>query len=224
MRDMRPLACLTFAFSLGFLPTVHAQQAEEPDSPAEATAATSATEYQGHLSTGIRRVAMRDYTRALEALQAATQLDAQRPDAYYYLGCTQRQQGDLSSAISSFERLTSTASATGDVTWQARGVQATAETLELIAITPAPGQAAGATVNREALERALAGWAELIRFADTHAQPGLGQLGRTRTMVIHRVLEQDTAYAEIRTRITEREAELAEEQREQEAQRRRGRR
>jgi tetratricopeptide (TPR) repeat protein len=225
MRGMRTFSfALALGLFLGLAPQGHAQDTEEPAAPDEEAAATGASPYQAQLATGIRRVSMRDYARATEALRAAIQLDGQRPEAYYYLACTQRQQGDTSAAVTSFHSARSAASTSENLPWEARALQGIAETLEVMATTPATGQAAGSAVNPEALQRAVEGWNAVIRFADTHAQPDLGQLGRTRSMAIHRVIEQDATYAEIRARITAREAELAEERREQEAQRPRGRR
>jgi len=189
-----------------------------------AEATNSATEYQALVATGIRRVALRDYARAADALRQALEIDPEAPEAHYYLACTLRQQGQLEDAVERFTALLSFATATPQPIWQRRASQGIAETLELIATLPAAGEAAGSRINQDALRRAEAGWRSALALADQIGMPELGAVAEIRIAAIRLVLTQEASSQEIRTRIAAREAELAAERAEQDSQPARGRR
>ena len=218
---MRIFSALTLAVSLLALPTAGAQSSDGESTTAEAS--TSASAYQTQLATGIRRSANRDYARAAEALRAAIEISGEVPDAHYYLASVLRQQGQHEAALTSFRTTAESAEAQGSALWQARGLQGVAETLERIATRPAEGAAAGAAIHAQALQNAIEAWEAVLAFANARSDTALMTLARSRTTSIHRVIEQDAAYAEIRERIQAREAELAEQRREEESRRRGGR-
>ena len=193
-----------------------AQETPAPanNAPAETENAqtSGATEYQSLVATGIRRVALRDYARAADALRSAVELAPDSPEAHYYLACTLRQQGQLEDAVERFTTLLSFATANSLPDWQRRGSQGIAETLETIAIRPAAGEAAGAMINRDALQRAQAAWRSAASLGVELGLVDLQSVAETRLRVIDIVLTQEDSSRQVRTRIAEREAELAAEQ------------
>lgn len=218
---MRIFSALILTFAFLSAPHVQAQASDAEDTSSDS--APAASEYQSQVATGIRRSANRDYGRAVEALRAAITMNEEAPDAHYYLASVLRQQGQFESALASFRATAEKAEALGNSLWQARALQGSAETLERIATRPSEGAAAGAAIDSEALQRAIEAWEAVLAFANAHSDTALMTLARSRTTSIHRVIEQDAAYAEIRARIAAREVELAEQRREEESRRRGGR-
>lgn len=148
--------------------------------------------YMVEVQNGLRLALARDFEGAVATLREAVQLNPSNPHAYYYIGEVQRMRQSLPEALESFRTARRMAEQANEIVWQARAMQAIAETLER--------QENQLTAAREA-------WLALASFADSHRQQVNPEIARARIQAIDVVTEQEQAYVAVRQRIEEREQE-----------------
>lgn len=161
--------------------------------------------YMTKVQNGLRLAVARDFDGAMASLREAVQLDASKPAAHYYVGEVERMRGNLTEALEAFRTAARNAQTANDPAWQARALQAVAETLER-----QDGQ----------LEAARAAWTEHARFADANRNAASPEIARARIQAIDVVNEQEQAYVAVRERIAARERENAQPQQQRRGQQR----
>ena len=144
---------------------------------------------------GLRLAAAGDLDGALASLRDAAQLDAAQPETHYYIGEIQRLRGELDQALESFQTAVRNAQRARQPAWQARGMQAIADTLER---------------QPDKLAEAREAWMTYARFADGNREMASPEIARARMQAIDVATEQEIAYVGVRERIAARERENAE--------------
>lgn len=165
--------------------------------------------YMVKVQNGLRLAVARDFEGAMAALREAVQLNPSNPHAYYYTGEVHRMRQSLPEALESFRTAKRMAEQAGEVVWQARALQAIAETLER---------------QDNQLRAAREAWLALASFADSHRQQVDPEIARARIQAIDVVTEQEQAYVAVRQRIEERERAREEEEQQGQQRGRRNRR
>jgi tetratricopeptide (TPR) repeat protein len=206
-------------------PAADAQDAADEGAADEGAAAKSARDMAGprtppyaiKLQEGIRLVLAHDVEAAATAFREAIKMDPRRPEPHYHLGVVQRMQGELRSAIDSFEA--AARMAREDRPWQARALAAIAWTIERIAAQrpdlPEDADAKASRVNEPQLARAREAWQRVRDLAAEGGEPLLATAAATaegRQKAIDALLSLEERTAPVRERIAERETVRAEEE------------
>jgi hypothetical protein len=159
-------------------------------SPALAQTGSRTPPYAEKIQQGMRATMARDFGRAASLFREAIQIEASRPDGYYFLAEMQRIQANMSEALEAFRTCARMASQASSVLYEGRCLQGIADTLEQMP-------------NRH--DEARGAWNDVARFADSHQALVTPQYARARISAIDVVAEQERTYVDVRQRIAERE-------------------
>jgi TolA-binding protein len=175
-----------------------AAAATEPAAPVVAPLAPGMSERTPEAWVAIQRgnqaFLARDFDTALAAYREAAMSTPPLPIAHYFIGAAQRAKGSFDEAIESF-RTAARLAGDGDAGLKAKALFNVAMTLE----------------NKQDLASARDAWLEYKTWCTTHASiAGFPQVADERVAVIDAIRELDRVYADVRTRIADRERVVAE--------------
>ncbi len=148
-----------------------------------------ATEYIQRVHEGLTQMAAGDVVGAMATFHEAIRQDAAQAAAHCHLASAQRQNGDATTALSSFQSCAQRARQSSDVINEARALIGVASILVL---------------DRQRREEARGAVRELVRFAEQNGSAYPLEMARSLQQTLDQIIELDAVAAEVQRKREER--------------------
>lgn len=170
-----------------------AEPAAPPAPPLEPGMSPNTPQAWVAIQRGHRAFIARDFDTALAAYREAAMATPPVPITHYFIGAAQRAKGQIDEALESF-RTASRLAGDSDAALKAKALMNIAWMLEM----------------KQDLAGAREAWLEYKTWCTTHASiAGFPQTADERVAAIEKIQQLDQAYAAVRQRIAERQAQAA---------------